>query len=711
MRILGPILLLLFVVVCSCSNKQERAAAAMARRIVPQYASKIEFKYKPDSIEAYSIEARKGKVRICGSGANALAAGLGKYLRDCCKADISWEKVHSIDLPSAIPLPDSTISGRALVPQRFFLNYCTFGYTMPWWKWDDWERFIDWMALQGINLPLAITGQEAIWQKVWREFGLSDEQIRAWFTGPAHLPWHRMCNIDGVDGPLPQGWIDGQKELQKKILRRERELGMRPVLPAFGGHVPKEFKELYPDARITDIEGWGGFPGENLPCFLSPADSLYALIQTAFLKAQTAEFGSDHIYGFDLFNEVDPPSWDTSTLAAISKAAYCSVASVDPEAQWLQMGWMFYYDRKHWTPDIIQAYLDAVPAGKVTILDYYTENVPVWTLTDSFYGQPWIFCYLGNFGGNTRLAGPFRKESGRISEALAQAAPSGIGCTLEGFGLNRWFFEYVLERAWDNCPPDDEWLAALDSRRNSPAGFWKNMADSIYVRGSFSEGALLCGRPCLEGRYSWQVHHQTPYDNSLLVRAWRSLLDFASTSNAWKYDAVSIGAQALSNHFACLRDSIAEAYTARDLHQAEQLAGRMRELASNIADLLACEPAYRLGNWLDGAAGWASSPQEENYYLHNAWHIITTWGGTLNDYASRLWSGLVTGYYMPRWELFLEEIISCLEEGREFSQAELDHQLDEFEEAAVESAARVCEPPARADVPALCNELYDKWFS
>lgn len=36
-----------------------------------------------------------------------------------------------------------------------------------WWNWERWEKEIDWMALQGINLPLAFTGQEAIWQKVF----------------------------------------------------------------------------------------------------------------------------------------------------------------------------------------------------------------------------------------------------------------------------------------------------------------------------------------------------------------------------------------------------------------------------------------------------------------------------------------------------------------------------------------------------------------
>ena len=705
--------------VLGCQEPAERAAAEMARRIAPEYSNRIAFRQTADSTESYSIQARGRKVLISGSGANSMAAGLGRYLSDVCGADISWERVHPVELPSRMPLPDSLISCRALVPERFFLNYCTFGYTMPWWQWEDWERFIDWMAMQGINMPLAITGQDAIWQEVWRGFGLSDEEIRAWFTGPAHLPWHRMCNIDGVDGPLPQGWIDGQKELQKKILKRERELGMRPVLPAFGGHIPMQFKELYPDAQITDISGWGGFPPENLPHFLSPQDSLFGVIQKAFLEAQTREYGTDHIYGFDLFNEVDPPSWDPETLAAIGREAYGSIAAADPDAHWLQMGWMFYYDRKNWTPEIIEAYLNAVPAGKVTILDYYTENIPVWTLTDGFYGQPWIFCYLGNFGGNTRLAGPFRKESQRITEALGmhdgsdrQSTPSGIGCTLEGFGLNRWFYEYVLSRAWDTGLTDDQWLAGLDRRRHSPEGFWQEMADSIYLRGSFSEGALLCGRPCMSGRHSWRVFYEPGYDQDILVRSWKTLIDSPSGSDAWRCDAVSIGCQVLGNHFAVLRDRFASAFRYGNLEAAEESARDMRSLMEDIACLAACEPAFRLERWLDGAESWAAGPDEEALYRHNAWHLITTWGVSqnLNDYASRLWSGLVSTYYAPRWEIFIEEALACLREGRSLEQDRVDELVGAFEDTMVNAAPRVADKAPADDIPGLCKQLYLKWF-
>lgn len=82
-------------------------------------------------------------------------------------------------------------------------------------------------------MPLAITGQEAIWYKVWSKLGLTDEEIRGYFTGPAHLPWHRMCNLDGWQSPLPKEWLSSQAELQEQIVAREREFNMQPVLPGF----------------------------------------------------------------------------------------------------------------------------------------------------------------------------------------------------------------------------------------------------------------------------------------------------------------------------------------------------------------------------------------------------------------------------------------------------------------------------------------------
>lgn len=132
------------------------------------------------------------------------------------------------------------------------------------------------MALNGVNMPLAITGQESVWYNVWRSMGMTDEQVRSYFTGPVYLPWHRMANIDVWCGPLPKEWLDGQVVLQQKILARERALNMRPVLPAFAGHVPKQLTELFPKADIKRLDPWDGFQEECQTYFLNSEDPLYA---------------------------------------------------------------------------------------------------------------------------------------------------------------------------------------------------------------------------------------------------------------------------------------------------------------------------------------------------------------------------------------------------------------------------------------------------
>ena len=122
---------------------------------------------------------------------------------------------------------------------------------------------------------------------------------------------------------------------------------MTPILPAFAGHVPAQLAESHPDAKLSRVSYWGGFADEYRCAFLSPMDPLFAQIQKEFLEEQTAMFGTDHIYGVDPFNEIDSPSWDPETLAEMSRSIFGSMTSADPDAVWLQMGWLFYADPTH----------------------------------------------------------------------------------------------------------------------------------------------------------------------------------------------------------------------------------------------------------------------------------------------------------------------------------------------------------------------------
>lgn len=88
-------------------------------------------------------------------------------------------------------------------------------------------------------------------------------------------------------------------------------------------------------------------------------------------------------------------------MSNVSDKIYKSIQSVDSAAQWLQMTWMFYHAKEKWTQPRIKSFLNAVPQDKLILLDYYCDYTEIWRDTEQYYGKPYIWCYLGNFGGNT----------------------------------------------------------------------------------------------------------------------------------------------------------------------------------------------------------------------------------------------------------------------------------------------------------------------
>lgn len=661
------------------SLQAQQSVQRLARRVLGKQARHFEFVCQKDTVDFFSLSMHGKKIRVVGNNDNSMAMGLNYYLKEYAHVDVSWYASQPVQLPALWPSVKGQVVHRCAVPWRFFLNYCTYGYTMVWWQWPQWERFIDWMALNGVNMPLALTGQEAVWQQVWREMGMTDDEIRSYFSGPAHLPWHRMANLDSFGGPLPQQWIDGQKDLQVKILARERELGMTPVLPAFAGHVPQRIAQRYPQANITQLSSWCGFEPTY---FLNSTDSLFAVIQRSYLEKQTALYGTGHIYGVDPFNEMDPPSWDPEYLASVSRHIYSSLSQVDPQASWLQMSWVFYYKRRQWTPERLKAYLTAVPQGRMILLDYFCEKTEVWRETDGFFGQPFIWCYLGNFGGNTMLVGDLNGLDHKLSQAFAQQGGNmvGIGSTLESFDNSPQIFQLLLEHPWNLSPATDRvghfvrrWA---DMRRGSPdsncRAAWRLLADSVYKDWSFyGLGTQMVARPSLAGHGTYYTKPYYSYDNATLLRALHLLLQAETPQAGYQYDVANLLSQWLGNHFMEVRDAFAVAYRQGDV----SAMSRYRDLALEMIDdadrLLNTVEPLSLSRWVADAHNWGTTQADKHYYETQARTLLTIWGGpVLNDYANRMWGGLLSGYYRMRWQMFFDSVISAARNGRVFNQEE-----------------------------------------
>lgn len=703
-RLCNLCLIVISLLAVSGSVQAQEAARQVAKRLLGGRASEFEF-YTVEqwaklqktaalpavdtSSDVFLLAQRGKKIAVVGNNDNSMCMGLNHYLKDYALTSVSWYADQPVELPKSLPKVVNDQPHQVQVPYRFFLNYCTYGYTMPWWGWEQWERFIDWMALNGINMPLALTGQEAVWQEVWREMGVSDDDLRYYFSGPAHLPWHRMANLDGFGGPLPQGWIDGQKALQQRILARERELNMTPVLPAFAGHVPKALVLNHPNADIKELSAWCGFPST---CFLNSTDPLFAEIQRRYLEKQTELYGTSHVYGVDPFNEMDPPSWDTAYLANVSHNIFGSLIQVDSAARWLQMSWVFYYKRAQWTPERLKAYLTGVPQGRMILLDYFCEKTEVWRETQGFYGQPFIWCYLGNFGGNTMLVGDIPALGEKLDLALAEQGGNlmGIGSTLESFDNSPQIFDFLFEHAWVDPMQKDihirqfpqRWADYRYGARNDNARrAWQLLTDSVYHDWSFyGLGTQMAARPSFEGHGTYYTKPYYSYDNATLLRAVRLLMDKPSPRASYQYDVANLLSQWMGNHFMEVRDAFTLAYRAKDVEQMRQHKATALGLMRDADELLCDVGDFNFWEWTSAARKLGGDRRESNYYERQARTLLTIWGGpVLNDYANRLWGGLLRGYYSHRWERFFSSAIQAVEAGRLLDEKAFAESLSQYE--------------------------------
>jgi alpha-N-acetylglucosaminidase len=650
------------------------AAEALLYRLVPERASefKVEALSGENGLDVFELESVDGRVTLRGSSGVAVGMALREYLGKWCNASYTlWG--NQLDLPRPLPAVEEKV--RVVVPfrDRYAFNYCCFSYSMAWWDWQEWERAIDWLALHGVNMPLAVTGQEGVWQSVYRNLGLSDADLNAFFVGPAYLPFGWMGCIDGWGGPLPQHWIDRHRELQQKILARERELGMRPVLQGFTGHVPAALRGHFPDAKFQQLPSWCEFPPT---WFVDPQDPLFQKVGQAFIEEQSRQFGTDHLYAADTFIEMPPPSNDPAFLDAMGKAVYKGMSAADPEAVWVMQGWIFFNAAQFWQPPQTQALLGSVPHGRMLVLDLFCESNPVWNKTQAFYGHDWCWSIVQSFGDQTSLHGGLPQILDGLMGAMndpGRGRLTGTGFLMEGLGASPAVYDLMAHLiARPSAVNLSEWMADFARRRyghSHPAAekAWTSLLDVLYdLPGQLP--SAVCQRPKIEiGESRRAVRYPAyPFMQKELEGAWRLLLDAHADlrdSDTYAYDVVNLTRQVLACRAREPYNRIAEAYAARDAQGVAAAGSAFLELIDDMDTLAATRSEFLLGRWIADARRWAQTDKEARLYEWNARNQITLWGppeGVLFDYAAKQWAGLLRDYHRGRWELFLQRLQESL---------------------------------------------------
>jgi len=705
------------------------AAAALVARVVPGHAGEFTLGVLPadSGRDVFEVGTEAGRVALRGSSGVAIASALNWYLEQVVGVEVQLP-LQPIRLSGALPRPATTVRVRTPYTLRYFFNYCTFSYSMAWWDWSDWERMIDWMALKGINMPLAVTGQEAVWRATLQDLGWSREQVGAFLVGPAYFPWGWMGNIDGLGGPLPDSWIDSHVTLERQILARERSLGMRPVLQGFTGHVPESIREIYPEARIHQTGDWSaGFSGT---WFLDPFDPLFQRIGQRFIKHQTELYGTDHLYAADPFNEIDPPSNDTAFVASMAGAIYGAMHAADPEATWLLQAWFLYYQAKFWQEPQARAFLGAVPDDRMIVLDLWGDRHPVWQARQGFYGKPWIWNVLYNFGGKVTVNGDLFSIATNLDKALRSPAKgrlSGLGMMMEGLGTNPIVPDFVMDQVWrDSVPAVEPWTEAYVTRRYGTPNVhawsaWQLLLATAY-RSPAQTGNFLAERPQFYRKGTpYRSEPNPPYDNAILAQALDTLLLAAPAlggSDAYRYDVVNLTRQVLGQLGLPLVNQLEAAFERKDRAAMAAAEREIVALLRDLDELVGTRPEFLLGSWIADAERWGTNAQERRLYQWNARNLLTLWGtkctegqnDDLNLYAFKEWEGMFTTYFLPRWEAFFSVLGESLDSGQPFDRTPFAEAMCTWEQDWSRGTTDYATVPT-GDPVAVSRRLVARWGS
>lgn len=653
------------------------------------------------SAASKSATGKNNPIIIRGNSWVNIAVGINWYLKHHAGIHISWNNMN-VKLPAVLPVVKQKERHETDLKLRYNFNYCTFSYTMAFWDWNRWQKEIDWMALHGINMPLAAVGTESVWRNMLLKLGYSEEEVGKFIAGPAFLAWWEMNNLEGWGGPLPLSWYKQQEALQKKILARMKEMGMKPVLPGYCGMIPHDAKQKL-GLNVTDAGRWNSY---QRPANLSPTDSRFAEIADLYYKEQTRLYGKSDYYSMDPFHEsgndaaVDYGKAGEALMSAMKRA--------NPHAIWVVQGW-----NENPRPQMIAN----LKVGDLLVLDLFSESRQNFkdfctgentsdtgkkdfstSKKEGIYGKhQWLFCLLENFGGNVGLHGRMdqllnnfylatgKKDTPKQENSsllTLHSSLKGWGFTMEGSENNPVMFELMSELPWraEKITKED-WIreycyARYGVHDATIEKAWILLAQSIYncPKGNIQQGtheSIFCARPSLNSyqvsTWSLMSNYYDPEDTRQAAILLTSVAEKYRGNNNFEYDLVDFCRQALADQGRKQYLKTMADYKSFSRQEFKKDSNRFLKMILLQDKLLGTRPEFRLGHWIEEARSLSKTAAEKDLYEWNARVQITTWGnricadnGGLHDYGHKEWQGLLKDFYYLRWSTFMKSLASQL---------------------------------------------------
>ena len=670
--------ILLAILCCVSLSSYANPVSDMLERIDAGASRKFKLelvKTKPGS-DFFELDQSGSKVVVRGNTWINIATGVNWYLKYYAGVHLTWNNMKAT-LPAVLPPVKKKERRETDLILRYDFNYCTFSYSMAFWDWERWQTELDWMALHGVNLPLAIVGEECVWRNMLLKLGYTKDEVNAFIAGPAFLAWWEMNNLEGWGGPNPDSWYTQQEALQKRILKRMKEWGMEPVLPGYSGMLPSNAKEKL-GVNVADGGRWNGY---QRPTFLQPTDERFHEIAELYYKELTALYGKANYYSMDPFHEGG--NTEGVDLDASGKAIMKEMKLVNPKATWVIQGW---------AENPREELIGELPEGDLLILDLFSECRPKWGIASIFQNDKgfghheWLMCMLENFGANVGLHGRMDQLLNNFYQTKTNPMAQhlrGIGFSMEGSENNPIMFELMSELPWRPTEfTKEQWVkdycfARYGVHDETIEQAWLILAQSIYncPMGNNQQGAhesIFCGRPSANNyqvsSWSKMSNYYDPDDTRRAALLFASVAEKYRGNNNYEYDLVDIVRQALADQGRVQYLQTMADYKGFRREAFNKDSQRFLDMILAQDRLLGTREEFRLGHWTQAARSLGTTEAEKDLYEWNARVQITTWGnrtcaddGGLRDYAHKEWQGILKDFYYMRWAAYFKALNDQME--------------------------------------------------
>ncbi len=638
----------------------------IGEKYLEQFDLRLDRRLKTDY---YAVESLRGTIRLISNSGVGLASAFNCYLKDVCKCHVS-RFGNRIELPQNLPQVNGRIERHTKFQHRYAYNYCAHSYSMAFWNEEDWQKEIDFLAMNGVNMVLDITGMEEVYRRFLTKLGYRHREIKNFLTGPAYFAWCYMANITGVGGPLHDDFFNESCTLARKNHRRMQVLGMDVVLEAYNGMVPSDIQKKIRDIPTIEQGLWNGLPR---PLMIDPASVSYVKYATLFYECQKEVFGDiTKYFAGDICHE------GGSLKGANEKEVYMNfvgtLTKFRKDAIVIMQGW-----GENPTKSFIK-YSKPFRDDHVLMLDLFAESRPKSEGRNAPLAKfNYLYGMLNSFGGRMGIHGNIDVLPSKIKESSKNSNFKGIALTAESNTSDPAVVDLFFSTVWEDIKDTNAWLKDFAERRYGQRNesieksleiqLKTALSDKYYNLGEGAPENLLCGRP--EGRYdkvsSWG-NTKFGYNVKEFEEAAKLFLkdyDKFKDNECYVYDAVNILRQVLSNRIYGVILSMESEYKSKDYFAFIENGEKLMKYADLLDKVLLNHKDFTLSEYLGRVEKYSKKLDDftKELYMIDAKALITTWysrpaanPGGLHDYSNRQWGDLISTFYKPRWERFINYV-------------------------------------------------------